>query len=166
MKSLDSIFFPSPFRVSCQSALFYYCCYALSQKKLLKYKGFLFCFFQVLSTTKLSWQFSFEENSRKMAPLLLILLSVISSITGQTPPVISRFGGQIGKNHHVLLIEGPTNRFTLECQAKGQPVPSVLWYRNDDVIVDESSLEGISMPKPEILEFAGMLSKMTIVGYF
>ena len=108
---------------------------------------------------------SSASNSRKMAPQVRSLSLVISLVILNSIPVHSQelelgahppqFTGPLSsnsKNHFVQLIEGPANRFTLECKVKAVPKADIVWYKDETVIED---LEGITNPTPDILEFSG-----------
>jgi len=107
---------------------------------------------------------SSASNSRKMAPQVRSLSLVISLVILNSIPVHSQelelgahppqFTGPLSsnsKNHFVQLIEGPANRFTLECKVKAVPKADIVWYKDETVIED---LEGITNPTPDILEFS------------
>jgi hypothetical protein len=93
-----------------------------------------------------------------------VILNICSQLVhGQTvdgahPPVIGKFGGPVDKNHQLLLLEGPANRFNLNCHVKAVPEAEILWYK-DDSLIDGSSFEGIRLTPShtETLEFTGNL---------
>ena len=57
------------------------------------------------------------------------------------------------------LKEGPTNRFTLECQVKAVPEAKIKWFKNGEEIIHQQ-INGIDISNPETLDFT---SKKTFI---
>jgi len=106
------------------------------------------------------------RNGRKMAPLskttivissLLVLLSY-SHVNaeyepGSKPPRIFKIGSNTNiENHHLILKEGATNQFKLECDVEvgAFPEPVIQWYKNAEIISKDTIQDIVITDKNEI----------------
>jgi len=100
-----------------------------------------------------------KSKVRLLPPLLISLVILNSSqvnsqelVSGAHPPQFTGPLSTSSKNHFVQLLEGPANRFHLECKVKAVPEAEISWFKNDLKIEDD--LEGITFPSPDMLEFS------------
>lgn len=93
----------------------------------------------------------------KVLTLLLLAMPAICFGQGKPPRIFGIGGGTQIKNHHMILKEGATNQFKLDCQVEegASPEPTITWYKNGQKIQD---VQGISIRDPKEIEFTGAFS--------
>ena len=68
-----------------------------------------------------------------LALVLPFVILVDTSSYSKPPQIINKLSNE------VLLKFGPIHRFTLSCNADGDPLPSTQWYKNSQPLAKDSS---------------------------